>query len=203
MNAVTDGADSTFPLLTLEWLQADPAEATKHFPPGVAARTWAEGVLFWDIEGERRSAYMIDLLLGAILTEAARFRGAVATGSNGKENDPSAQHYLRFRPSKTGPDTGSFVVARVVMDAGANQKVPTAANPMDLRRESLTLVIGSSAKRSARNLLMEHSRQCAVESGRDEAYQAAYLANLERLIDRYDMQDGFIELSDEEIDAVE
>jgi hypothetical protein len=145
---------------------------------------------------------MLDLLLGAILAEAARFRGSVGLHSNRSPDDSTATFFLRFVPSLTGSTAGSFTVSRIVMDAKANEKVPTAANPMDLRRESLVLQTGSSAKLSARKLLMDHARRCAVESGWSEIDQSGYLTNLARLIDRYDTDGSFTDLTDEEIDAI-
>jgi hypothetical protein len=173
------------PLITPKDLEADPRIASRRTPPGVL-HAWPTpdgptsdasplpgeyDTTVWAVEGSDPTAFILDSTFAAILSEATRFGGSLRTHSNRSKGDPTASQFLRFLPADSDPSTGSFTVARIVVDAEAREVVHSHENRRDLRRSGLSPNgRKGKAQRNSREDLMNHAKQSAAK------YVQAYLA---------------------------
>jgi hypothetical protein len=190
------------PLITPKDLEADPEAASHHLPPGVigawptaddsTGKASEYGATTWAVDGSDPQAFLLDTTFAAILNEASRFKGALRTHSNRSPGDPTATHYLRFLSSDSDPKSGSFTVARIVVDAKTREVAYSKENPRDLRRASLSADgrRRGKARRNARDDLMNHAIQSAAEFAPPGFNKHEYVSNLAALLAYYDRQEG-------------
>jgi hypothetical protein len=218
MNSATNSDEplASFPLITPNDLRADPRVASLRTPPGVVAAwpgvkgtTWLEWssdnvddglplemedqtMVVWFVEGSGTTPttpFILDAAFAAILNEATRFDGSLRTHSNRSAGDPTATYYLRFRPAKGSPEgLGSFIVARIVVNAEAREVAYSPDNKRDLRQVGLSPdgKRNGKATRNARDDLRAHAERSASANAPQGFDVPAYLANLDALFAYYD-----------------
>ncbi len=189
-NSTSDFRSS--PLITPDDLRADPRVASLRSPPGVVI-AWpnAEGttlewinpssddaddrlllemedptLVVWSVEGSATTptmSFILDAAFAAILNEATRFDGSLRTHSNRSPGDLSATFYLRFIQAKGAPEEGSFIVARIVVDAEAREVAYSPDSKRDLRQVGLSPdgKRRGKATRNARDALRAHAERSA------------------------------------------
>jgi len=198
MMQTRNAAFENHPLITPEWLAADPVAALAIAPSWVRLHSItrsdeldAAPVVSIAMGGQFIMTISLTLPQAAVLFEATRLGHRVVTNSNHAK--PTPTHYARM--SFRDGQSDLMTISRILHGAGEHEVVKQGHIKSDLRGENLHTIPGGKPDKDARKTTMRHVARLAWEREAGGTLPkgfdiAAYLANIERLFAIVDREAG-------------
>ncbi|MES0048874.1 MULTISPECIES: hypothetical protein [unclassified Mesorhizobium] len=188
MMQTRNAAFETHPLITPEWLAADPVAALETAPSWVRLHSITRPeeleapVVSIAMGGKFIMTIGLTLAEAAVLFEISRYGHRGVTNSNHTKPVPTIYARMSFRDAASDMMTFS----RILYGAEEHEVIKQGRIKSDLRRENLHTIPGGKPDKDARKTTMRHVARLAREREAGGTLAKgldipAYLANIERL----------------------